>query len=186
MRWSYRPAQVSAPQSIQHTWTVLQHSGPDHLGLWLLTQPRSSHSPSSSRPGPSRSATSRCVLAGPPPPRLSAPAGCAHEPAGVLTSPFSHSAGSRPNCLDKSLPARAWRLRGLRAKYPRPLSRRIRPSGWPAAGTLRHPGLRLSAAAPRLRVRERHRRDDAAMSTRACMPSLWLRFLSSVSARQCF
>ena len=110
MRWSYRPAQVSAPQSIQHTWTVLQHSGPDHLGLWLLTQPRSSHSPSSSRPGPSRSATSRCVLAGPPPPRLSAPAGCAHEPAGVLTSPFSHSAGSRPNCLDKSLPARAWRL----------------------------------------------------------------------------
>ena len=26
--------QASAPQSMQQTWTVLQHDGPDHLGLW--------------------------------------------------------------------------------------------------------------------------------------------------------
>ena len=29
---------VSAPQSTQQTWTVPQHSGPNHLGLWLKVE----------------------------------------------------------------------------------------------------------------------------------------------------
>ena len=42
--------------------------------------------------------------------------------------PSLHSVGSPPNCIDKGLPVRRWRLRGLYANL-RASSRQIRPSG---------------------------------------------------------